>query len=73
MPSLCLNSLSFTRDETIETTVGHYAMPIKKKRIELEADKSKSSRYFVVFNGTYVNVVGLLSAAISFDSIKSFT
>jgi hypothetical protein len=31
MPSRCLNSLSFTRDEVMETTVGQLAMASKRK------------------------------------------
>jgi len=52
IPSLCLNSLSFTSDETIETTAGQYAMPKRKNSRPIEMASSVSCLYALVVIGT---------------------
>lgn len=74
IPSLCLNSLSFTNVVTTDTTVGQNAMPNRKNNRPDDNLKSKSSFYSCVFIGVNVYEMFLKSAAsISFLRMKSST
>jgi len=54
IPSLCLNSLSLTSVDTMETTAGQNAIPSKKNSNPMLKVSKRSSLYAIVVIGTYV-------------------